>query len=42
MEQNKTGFEVSGERRESWWSIAMVWAGAMICASCLMVVCRAN
>jgi len=37
MEENKTGFEVSSEKRESWWSIAAVWAGAMICVSCLMV-----
>jgi len=37
MEEKKTGFEVSSEKRESWWSIAMVWAGAMICVSCLMV-----
>lgn len=33
----KTGFEVSSEQREGWWSITMVWAGAMICVSCLMV-----
>jgi len=37
MEEKNTGFEVSLEKRESWWSITMVWAGAMICVSCLMV-----
>ncbi len=37
MEEKNTGFEVSTEKRESWWSITMVWAGAMICVSCLMV-----
>ena len=33
----KLVFEVGSESRESWWSITMVWAGAMICVSCLMV-----
>lgn len=37
MKEKNTGFEVSSEKRESWWSITMVWAGAMICVSCLMV-----
>lgn len=37
MDEKKTGFEVSSEQREGWWSITMVWAGAMICVSCLMV-----
>lgn len=37
MEENKTGFEVGSESRESWWSIMMIWAGAMICVACLMV-----
>jgi cytosine permease len=37
LEKKKTGFEVSSAQRENWWSIAMVWAGAMICVSCLMV-----
>jgi len=36
MEGERTGFEVASERRENWWSITMVWAGAMICVSCLM------
>jgi cytosine permease len=37
LEENKTGFEVSSEKRESWWSVTMVWAGAIICVTCLMV-----
>jgi cytosine permease len=37
LEEQKTGFEIGSEQRESWWSITMVWAGAMICVSCLMV-----
>ncbi len=37
MEETKTGFEVGSESRESWWSITLVWAGAMICVACLMV-----
>ena len=37
MEEKKTGFEVGAEKRESWWSIAMIWAGAIICVTCLMV-----
>ena len=37
METKKTGFEVGAQQRESWFSITMVWAGAMICVSCLMV-----
>ena len=37
METKKTGFEVTQDQRQSWFSITMVWAGAMICVSCLMV-----
>lgn len=32
-----TGFEVKPEERQSWGSIALVWAGGMICVPCLMV-----
>ena len=32
-----SGFEVKAEQRQSWVSIAMVWAGGMICVPCLMV-----
>jgi len=34
---NNTGFEIKAEQRQSWTSIAMVWAGGMICVPCLMV-----
>lgn len=37
MNENKTGFEVAPEQRQSWLSIAAVWAGSMICVPCLMV-----
>jgi cytosine permease len=37
LEETKTGFEVDSGKRESWWSIAIVWAGAIICVTCLMV-----
>lgn len=37
MNENYTGFEVKAEQRQSWVSIAMVWAGGMICVPCLMV-----
>lgn len=37
MSENNTGFEVKAEQRQSWVSIAMVWAGGMICVPCLMV-----
>ncbi len=37
MEEKKTGFEIAENERQSWWSITMVWAGAMICVTCLMV-----
>ena len=35
--KNNTGFEIKPEQRQSWTSIAMVWAGGMICVPCLMV-----
>jgi len=34
---NETGFEVKAEQRQSWLSIAAVWAGGMICVPCLMI-----
>lgn len=37
MSEKNTGFEVKAEQRQSWISIAMVWAGGMICVPCLMV-----
>ena len=35
--QNNTGFEICPEQRQSWLSIAAVWAGGMICVPCLMI-----
>ena len=37
MENKGTGFEVNAEKRQSWTSIAAVWAGSMICVPCLMI-----
>lgn len=37
MAKQLTGFEVKPEQRQSWGSIAMVWAGGMICVPCLMI-----
>lgn len=37
MSEQSNGFEVKAEQRQSWLSIAMVWAGGMICVPCLMV-----
>ncbi len=37
MEQNKSNFSIPAEQRQKWYSIAMVWIGAMICVSSLMV-----
>ena len=34
---DKSGFEIRPEQRQSWLSIALVWAGGMICVPCLMV-----
>lgn len=35
--KNDTGFTVRPEQRQSWLSIAAVWAGGMICVPCLMI-----
>ena len=35
--QKETGFEIRPEQRQSWLSIAAVWAGGMICVPCLMI-----
>ena len=37
MENMNSGFEIKAEQRQSWTSIAMVWAGGMICVPCLMI-----
>ncbi|MFS6556873.1 cytosine permease, partial [Parabacteroides distasonis] len=37
MNERNAGFEIKAEQRQSWISIAMVWAGGMICVPCLMV-----
>lgn len=37
MSKQNSGFEIKAEQRQSWTSIAMVWAGGMICVPCLMV-----
>ena len=37
MEQNKSNFAIPAEQRQKWYSIALVWIGAMICVSSLMV-----
>lgn len=37
MGNKNSGFEIKAEQRQSWGSIAMVWAGGMICVPCLMV-----
>ena len=37
MSEKNSGFEIKAEQRQSWVSIAMVWAGGMICVPCLMV-----
>ena len=34
---DRSGFEIQAEQRQSWQSIALVWAGGMICVPCLMV-----
>lgn len=36
-EKNGSGFEVDESQRQSWLSIAAVWAGGMICVPCLMI-----
>jgi len=37
MSEKNTGFEIKAEQRQSWLSIAAVWAGGMICVPCLMI-----
>lgn len=37
MNNQNSGFEIKAEQRQSWTSIAMVWAGGMICVPCLMI-----
>ncbi len=37
MEKQTTGFEIKTEQRQSWTSIAAIWAGGMICVPCLMI-----
>lgn len=37
MSERSSGFEIKPEQRQSWGSIALVWAGGMICVPCLMV-----
>lgn len=37
MNEKKSGFLIPEDQRQNWWSIALVWIGAMICVSCLMV-----
>lgn len=37
MSEKRSGFEVQANQRQSWLSIAAVWAGGMICVPCLMI-----
>ena len=37
MREKLSGFEVQESQRQSWMSIAAVWAGGMICVPCLMI-----
>ena len=37
MKETQSGFEVQESQRQSWLSIAAVWAGGMICVPCLMI-----
>ena len=37
MREKLSGFEVHESQRQSWLSIAAVWAGGMICVPCLMI-----
>ena len=37
MGNQNSGFEIKAEQRQSWQSIAMVWAGGMICVPSLMI-----
>ena len=33
---NENNFEIKEEQRQSWLSIAAIWAGGMICVPCLI------
>ena len=37
MSENNSGFKIDESQRQSWLSIAAVWAGGMICVPCLMI-----
>lgn len=37
MSEKRSGFQVQEDQRQSWLSIAAVWAGGMICVPCLMI-----
>lgn len=37
MSEKNSGFKVDESQRQSWLSIAAVWAGGMICVPCLMI-----
>ena len=37
MRENNSGFKIDESQRQSWLSIAAVWAGGMICIPCLMI-----
>ena len=37
MHENNSGFKIDESQRQSWLSIAAVWAGGMICVPCLMI-----
>lgn len=37
MGEKRNGFEIQESQRQSWLSIAAVWAGGMICVPCLMI-----
>ena len=37
MSEKTSGFKIEESQRQSWLSIAAVWAGGMICVPCLMI-----
>ena len=37
MSEKNSGFKIEESKRQSWLSIAAVWAGGMICVPCLMI-----
>ena len=37
MSEKTNGFKIEESKRQSWLSIAAVWAGGMICVPCLMI-----